>query len=73
MSTTVHTWRSEVNSWDLVLSFYYGCSEDQAQVVGAGSKHPYPLNHLINPRSVSFLLCTNLRYIYSFLTSLVPR
>lgn len=53
---TCHTvvWRSENNSYDLVLSFNYVGLGDQAQVTRLSVRCLYPLNHLVGPGFCDF-------------------
>lgn len=46
---TAHTWRSEDDLREAVLSFYLVSPESGAQVVRLGDKSCYLLSHLANP------------------------
>lgn len=52
------TWKSEVNLWELVLSFNHVGSWDKIQVVSLGCRHLYPLSHCAGP--LNFFVTQNI-------------
>lgn len=47
-------WRSEVNLWELVLSFYHVCARDGTHIVQVGGQHLSLLSYLADPFIIYF-------------------
>ena len=45
----IHTWGSEDNLQESILSFHFVVSGTRTQIIRFGSKHLYALSHLTSP------------------------
>lgn len=53
---TACMWRLKDNLQRLFLSFYHMSAKDRTQVISLGSRHSYPLSHLIDPKQLSLIM-----------------
>lgn len=53
---TAHMWKLKDNQQGLFLSFYHMGTRDRTQVISLGSRHSYPLSHLIDPKQFNLIM-----------------
>lgn len=53
---TAGMWRLKDNLQGLFLSFYHMGAKDRTQIISRGSRHSYPLSHLIDPKQFNLIM-----------------
>lgn len=53
---TACMWRLKDNLQGLFFSFYHMGAKDRTWVISLGSRHSYPLSHLIDPKQFNLIM-----------------